>query len=82
MNMATVIVAQAALSAINLVRLMKTPSDVRVSFRVGKSIRVIVQRETSFQKLLKILEPSLSPGFSSQAIEFLHILRIRFGPAL
>jgi hypothetical protein len=48
MNMATVIVAQAAPSAINLVRLMKTPSDVRVSFRVGKSIRVIVQREMAF----------------------------------
>jgi hypothetical protein len=35
-----------------------------------------------FWKLPKILGRSLSPGFSGQAIEFLHILRIGIGPAL
>jgi hypothetical protein len=63
MNMATAIVAQAAPSAINLVRLMKTPLQL-LGFPSGlvKSIRVIVQRERRFWKLPKILEPSLSPA--------------------
>jgi hypothetical protein len=80
MNMATAVVAQAAPSAINLVRLMKPPA-VRVSFRGVKSIRVIVQRETAFRETTQILEPSLSPGFSSQAIKFLHLLPIAIGHA-
>src|ERR1700720_450715 len=39
-------------------------------------------RKRGFWKLPKILGRSLSPGFSGQAIEFLHILRIGIGPAL
>ena len=35
-----------------------------------------------FWKLPKILGRSLSPGFSGQAIEFLHILRVGIVPAL
>jgi hypothetical protein len=40
------------------------------------------RRRRRFWKLPKILGRSLSPGFSGQAIEFLHILRIGIVQAL
>jgi hypothetical protein len=73
---------------------MQTPRSVRGAISDGRPYRDtnppdrtirtggLSSRKRGFWKLPKILGRSLSPGFSGQAIEFLHILRIGIGPAL
>ena len=59
-----------------------TSPQPKASARIQIVTDTEVLEKRGFWKLPKILGRSLSPGFSGQAIEFLHILRIGIGPAL